>query len=107
MSNGAPALLANGDLDQSSGKISQRLFVCYAEGCHREHDPFEAWRPIHNAICGGDDFSITVDRLADVRDVIEQAEAHVVIVTDGDAWEAFTESEFALAYERPAAGAVN
>ena len=39
--------------------------------------------------------------------MIEQANAHVVIVTDGDAWEAFTEAEFALAYERLAAGAVN
>jgi hypothetical protein len=105
-SNGLPAIMANGELDRSGGGPGRRL-VCYAEGCHRELDPVEAWRPIHNAIDGGNDFTITVDRLADVRDVIDHANAHVVVVTDGDAWEAFTESEFALAYERPAAGAVN
>ena len=98
--------MANGELDRSGGGPGRRL-VCYAEGCHRDNDPFEAWRPIHNAIDGGNDFAITVDRLADVRDVIDHANAHIVVVTDGDAWEAFTEGEFALAYERPAATAVN
>lgn len=106
MSNGLPALMAKGELDRSGGGPGRRL-VCYAEGCHREEDPIEDWWPIHNAIDGGNDFTITVDRLADVRDVIAQAIDHIVVVTDGDAWEAFTESEFALTYERPAAGAVN
>ncbi len=105
MSNGAPAMLANGDPDGFGGKTSQRRFVCYAGGCSVEDDP--AWRPVHAAICGGDDFCITVDRLADVRDAVEESDGHVVIVTDGDAWEAFTESEFSLAYEKPAAGAAN
>lgn len=101
--NGSPAIMANGELGDGPG----RRLVCYAEGCHREHDPVENWWPIHNAIAGGDDFNIPIDRLPDVRDVIEQADAHVVIVTDGEAWEAFTESEFSLTYVQAAAGAAN
>ena len=106
MSNGSPAIMANGELDMSGGGPGRRL-VCYAEGCHRENDPFEDWWPIHNAIDDGNDFSITLDRLADLRSVIGEANEHVVVVTDGDAWEAFTESEFALTYENPVAAAVN
>jgi hypothetical protein len=98
MSNGAPAMLANGELDASGGQKSQRLFVCYAEGCHREDDPVEYWWPIHNAVSDGDDFSITVDQLAEVRDVIERSYEHIVLVTDGDACKVYTESEFSAAY---------
>ncbi len=104
MSNGAPPTPANSDLAASGGEPLQRR--CYAAGCSAQ-DPIDAWRPIHQAIRDGDDFCITVDRLADLRDAVEQSNDHVLVVTDGEAWEAFTESEFEFAYERPASGAVN
>lgn len=96
MSNGAPAMPAD-------GKTAQPRFVCYAGGCSVE-DHADDWRPIHQAIRGGEDFCITVDRLEDVRDAVEQSNNHVVLVTDGAIWETYTESEFAAAYNRPASG---
>lgn len=101
MSNGLPALLADGELDTSGGETSRRRLVCYAGGCSVE-DHVDDWWPIHEAICGGDDFCITVDRLADLRDAVEQSDGHVLVVTDGEVWEAYTESEFTAAYDRQA-----
>ena len=99
MSNGIPALMANGELDSTGGGEGRR-FVSYASGCSPDDDP-DHWLALHNAICGGDDFVILVDNLANLRDVTEKADDFVVIVTDGDACQAYTESEFAQAHPEP------
>ena len=78
MSNGKPALGADGQLIADDDKGVRRL-TARAVGCDPAVDTFDSWWPIHNAIAGGDDF-VQLLPIDDFERVLPSCRSHVVVI---------------------------
>ncbi len=85
MSNGDPPIFHDGTLIREEGNDRKLLLVANAEGCDSSAE-FEAWWPIHNAIDGGNDFSIPIP-VEEVRAVLLNCHLALVIVADQEGYE--------------------
>jgi hypothetical protein len=80
MSNGVPALMATGRLEQVGKTKNKPRLVAHAEGCG-PFDEVADWRPIQVALSGGDDFCEPLP-IRDVRNALEAARAEIVVVSN-------------------------
>lgn len=81
MSNGKPALGADGQLIADDTKGVLRL-TAPAVGCDPAVDAVDSWRPIHDAIAGGDDF-VQMLPVEDFERVLPSCRSHVVVLASG------------------------
>ena len=92
MSNGDPPIFNDGTLVREEGNDRKLLLVANAEGCDSSAE-FEAWWPIHNAIDGGNDFSVPIP-VEEVRAALQSCHIALVIVADQEGYEIMTDVEF-------------
>ena len=92
MSNGLPPIMADGKLHGSSSLEGKRRLVAEAEGCGPSAE-IEAWWPVHNAIDGGNDFSLPISA-DEFRAPLEVSDKSIVIIVTADNYTILSDIEF-------------
>lgn len=93
MSNGTPRILINGKVDKV-GKIGRNnlSLTAHAEGCDC-FDDIEGWRPLQEAISGGDDFALLIN-INDVKRALANSKTHIIMVCNADSYSFIADEEF-------------
>jgi hypothetical protein len=97
MSNGSPAIDYRGRLITKDSKTGIRRLTSPALGCDPSYNSFEDWWAIHNAIDGGNDFSIPIS-IKQFKDVLPACKSHVVILINAEMYEVMSDIEFEKKY---------
>jgi len=92
MSNGLPPLMADGKLLGTTSSEVKRRLTAEAEGCGPSAE-FEAWWPVHNAIDGGNDFSLPI-AVDEFRDPLEASDKSIVMIVTAENYTILSDVEF-------------
>jgi hypothetical protein len=97
MSNGSPPISRWGDIFVHDPDVLAPRLTAPAEGCDARVDDIDDWWPIHNAIDGGNDFSMTLPLKA-IDIALETAEKQIVLLVGKGEIRALSDVNYALMY---------
>ena len=98
MSNGSPPMDQNGKLITLKSSVGVPRMIATALGCDPAYNAFEDWWSIHNAIDGGNDFSIPISVKAFAR-VLPLCRTHVVVVVGPKEYRIVSDLQFVQVHE--------
>jgi hypothetical protein len=96
MSNGSPPIDDKGNLITKKKTVGIRRLTAPAYGCDPEFNAFEDWWSVHNAIDGGNDFSIPISIKA-VEKVLPSCKSQIVLLVNASKYSILSDVEFSTA----------
>jgi hypothetical protein len=93
MSNGDPPMSQTGHLIKKKDAVGVSRLTAPAFGCDPAYNAFEDWWPLHNAIDGGNDFSMTVP-IEEFEDILPLCKSQVVFLIKGEQYQILSDGDF-------------
>jgi hypothetical protein len=93
MSNGSPAIDDKGHLIKGRDTVGVRRLTAPALGVDPTYNAFEDWWSLHNAIAGGDDFSISIP-IKRFEKVLPFCKSQIILLFGRDKYEIVSDLEF-------------